>query len=260
MSAPKLVVITGASGGIGAELGRKLAAKGLRVGLIARRKDLLEEVQNQCGGAGTAAIAVADVTNKTAFENALKEITSAFENQPIDVLVNNAGRGCSIKPSEMTIADVEDMMQTNVYSVMHGVQLVLPGMKQRKTGQIVNVSSILGRLSEIAPLRCAYNGAKHFLNAYTEALRAELREEGLSPADKSGIVVSTVSPGPVATDFKLNAKDADATPPSFAQSTESCADAIVKLILNREEECYTDPAWYPRVVAALSAYGKPTTE
>jgi len=253
---PKFVVVTGASSGIGRELAKQLAKKGFRVGLIARRKEQLEAAQQECGGPTSASFAVADVTNKDAFANALKEVAAAFDNQPIDVLVNNAGgvvnRG--VKPSELSPANVESDMQTNFYSSLNGVQLVLPQMRQRKTGQIVQISSILGRISSIFPNISAYNGAKHFLNAYTEALREELASEGLSPKDKSGIVISTVSPGPINTDPEKPA------PPNFPyprQPVESCCEAIVKLILNRDEECYTDPAWYYKVVDTVGSFGKP---
>lgn len=249
---PKLVAITGASGGIGREVAKQLAAKGYRVGLIARRKEELEAAVKECGGTGTATYAVADVTVKAEIETAFKQISAAFDNQPIDVLLNNAGRGCWIKPSELTVADIDDMMKVNVHSVLNCVQAILPQMKERKEGHIVNVSSVLGRMCEGMPMRSAYNGAKHFLNGYTESLRGEIK------AEFPNIVISTASPGPVATDFGNNANGGpDSRKVPNVQSTESCAAAIVDLIVKRKEECYTDPAYYERVMAVIGGYGKP---
>lgn len=250
-SSPKLVAITGASSGIGRELAKQLAAKGYRVGLIARRKDELEAAVKECGGAGTAAYAVADVTVKAEVEAAFKQISAAFQNQPIDVLINNAGRAVFVNPSDVQIAHFEDMMKVNVYSALNCIQVVLPEMKQRKAGHIINVSSVLGRICEFAPGVVAYNGAKHFLNGYTESLRAELKPQF------PGIVVSTVSPGPVSTDFVRNSNGPDIGAYPGSQSVESCAAAIVELVEKRKEEIYTNPEHYAQVVAVISGYGKP---
>ena len=202
---PKLVIITGADGGLGKALAILLAGKGYRVGLIGENLVDLEEARKLCGGP-CASIEVADVTDKEDFARALKAIKHDFQGQDIDVLVNNFGGGSAIKPSKLTVHDVEHMMKVNVYSVMNGIQLVLPEMKQRHTGHIVSVSSIVGCSAENEPLHCAEISAKQFLKKYTESLRAELKQEGFSPEDKSGIIVSSVSPGPVAIDFLYPAK------------------------------------------------------
>ena len=256
MSIPPLAVITGASGGIGRELAKQLSQKGYRVGLIARRQAELEAAVKECGGEGTAAFAVADVTDKDQCTKALATLATAFKNQPIDVLVNNAGRGLTHKPSEATVEQAEDMMKVNVHSVIHMTNAVLPTMKARKDDptaktQIVNVSSILGRIAENAPQRAFYSGAKHFLNAYSESLRAELK------SDFPNITISTVSPGPISTDFGTNAGGGPSKDIPGVQQTEDCVKAIVDLIVNRKEECYTDPSWYEKVMNVLSGYGKP---
>ena len=108
----------------------------------------------------------------------------------IDVWVNNAGRGITRLPSELTDADIDDMMLANVKSALYGIQAVLPHFKQRGRGHVVNVSSMLGRMP-LATFRSAYCGAKHFLNALTANLRDEL-----GPTHP-GIQFSLVSPGVV---------------------------------------------------------------
>lgn len=249
---PQLAVITGASSGIGRELALQLSKAGYKVGLIARRQEELEEVVKICGGEGTAAYAVADVTDQSQCAKAIETLTKSF-NQPIDVLVNNAGRGIYKKPSEGTVEQIEDMMKVNVYSVLYMTNIVLPTMQARKDAktQIVNISSMLGRVSEVAPPRAMYSGAKHFLNAYTEALRAELREQYPT------ITISTASPGPVATDFGTNADGPDSRNYPGAQPVDECCKAIVDLIVNRKEECYTHPSLYDFVMKTIGSYGKP---
>ena len=248
-----LVVITGASGGIGEQVALQLAAKGYRLGLIARRADELDRVAAQCGGSDVAVTAVADVTDRVAVERAFKEITAAA-GQPVDVLVNNAGRGNFKLPSELTDADIDDMMSVNVKSAIYCVAQVLPGMRARKSGQIVNISSFLGRVALYAPTRAAYSGAKHFLNAYTCALRGELAAvEG-----GSGVVISTVSPGPVATEFGDNAGGGVSSKSiPNVQDVPSAAAVVVKVIAERIEEAYTAPELYGKVLAVYTAFGKP---
>src|SRR5208282_1096698 len=116
----------------------------------------------------------------------------------VDVWINNAGRGITRSVSELTDEDLDVMMRDNVKSALYGVQAILPHFRSRGAGQIVNVSSLLGRVP-FAPFRSAYSAAKHALNALTACLRMELR------ASSPGIVVTLVSPGVVATEFGLNA-------------------------------------------------------
>src|SRR5262249_28272640 len=116
----------------------------------------------------------------------------------VDVWVNNAGRGISRSPSQLTDADVAEMMQANVMSALYGMQEILPHFQSRNQGHIINVSSMLGRMP-MATFRSAYCGAKHFLNALTATFRDEVRQT------HPGIQVTLVSPGVVRTEFGLNA-------------------------------------------------------
>ncbi|HEX5133281.1 MAG TPA: SDR family NAD(P)-dependent oxidoreductase, partial [Candidatus Krumholzibacteria bacterium] len=155
----KVVVITGASAGIGAALAVKLAAQGMSVILVARRSAELLAVASQCGG--NALPIVADAAVRSEVQRVVKAALERFDH--IDVWVNNAGRGITRPPSQLTDEDIDDMMQVNVKSALYGMQEVLPHFQSRGTGQVINVSSLLGRVPFAIP-RSAYCGAKHFLN------------------------------------------------------------------------------------------------
>src|SRR5438067_3332854 len=165
----RVVVITGASSGIGAALAELLAGKGDAVVLVARREEQLRAVAAKCGT--RAQVIVADVTRRDDVRRVVKEALGRFGH--IDVWVNNAGQGISRMPSQLTDEDIDEMMRINVKSVVYGIQEVLPHFQSRGRGQVINVSSMLGRVPFFA-LRSAYNGAKPFLNALTANFREEI--------------------------------------------------------------------------------------
>ena len=226
----RVIVITGASSGIGAAAAEQLAARGDAVVLVARRERELLEVAARCGE--HALPVVADVTSREQVQRVVREAIARFGH--VDVWVNNAGRGISRSVSELTDDDVDEMMRVNVKSALYGMQEILPHFLERASGQIVNVSSMLGRVPA-ATFRSAYNGAKAFLNAITANLRDELRES------HPGIQVSLVSPGVVATDFGTSAKyggpDSRALP--MSQPVEEAAIVIVRVIDTRAPDMYT---------------------
>jgi len=188
----KVVVITGASGGIGAATATTIAAEGASVVLVARRETELRAVAARCGA--NAFPVVADATVRADVRRVAREAILRFGH--VDIWMNNVGRGITRPPSALTDEDIDDMMRVNIKSVLYGVQEILPHFKERKSGHIINVSSMLGRIP-FAVFRSAYNGAKHYLNAITANLREELRESF------PGITVSLVSPGVVATVLPL---------------------------------------------------------
>jgi len=241
------VVITGASGGIGAAVAQQLAAQGARVALVARRADALEEVAARCGE-NTVSI-VADVTRRDEVQRVVREAIAQLGH--VDVWVNNVGRGITRAPTELRDEDVDDMIRVNVKSALYGMQEILPHFRERGRGQIVNVSSMLGRLP-FATFRSAYNGAKHFLNAITTNVRDELR--GSAP----GIDITLVSPGVVRTDFGLNAlhggMDSRQLPES--QSAEEVAAVIVWSIRTGKPDVYTRVGSRQRVIDYFSRVGE----
>jgi short-subunit dehydrogenase len=228
----KVIVITGASSGIGAKLAEVAAARGARVVLAARREPELAAI---AGPLGDAALAVlADVTRRADNERLRDRAIERFGQ--IDAWVANAGRGISRPVSQLTDADLDDMITTNVKSVLYGVQAVLPHFRERGHGHVIAVSSMLGRIP-FAPIRSAYSAAKAAVNSLMTSLRLELRRE------LPGVHVSTVLPGVVATDFGKNAlhggPDSRALP--GAQSVDEVAAMIADLIEHPRAELYTRP-------------------
>src|SRR6478672_12817350 len=138
----KVVVITGASGGIGAALAQLLSERGAAVVLVARRRDLLQDVARHCGR--LAVPIAADVTSRDEVRRVAGETLVAF--QRIDVWVNNAGQGITRAPSLLTDEDVDEMMRVNVKSALYAMQEVLPHFQSRGEGHVINVSSMLGRI------------------------------------------------------------------------------------------------------------------
>src|SRR3954470_14050203 len=229
----KVIVITGGSSGIGAALGELLAARGEQIVLVARRKQALEEGAARCGG--RADVQVADVSDRTQVRRVVEETIAKFGR--IDVWINNAGQGITRNPSELTDEDLEAVMRANVHSALYGMQEVLPHFKERGEGQIINVSSLLGRVP-FATIRSAYSAAKHFLNALTAMMRAEVQ------ATHPGIQISLVSPGVVRTDFGVNARHGGPDSRTFgdSQSAEEVAAVIAKVVDTRQPDVYTRPA------------------
>jgi len=226
----KVVVITGASSGIGAALARHLSAEGARVVLVARRSESLAAVARDCRGETLAV--TADATAREDVRRAVRAAIDRFGR--IDVWVNNAGQGISRPPSELTDADVDTMMRVNVMSALYGMQEVLPQFASRGSGHIVNISSMLGRIPYVS-FRSAYCGAKHFLNALTATFRAEMEQS------HPGIKVSLVSPAVVGTEFGLHAMHGGPDSRSFAesQSAEEVAAVIAGVIASQQPDVYT---------------------
>ncbi|HET7505869.1 MAG TPA: SDR family NAD(P)-dependent oxidoreductase [Kofleriaceae bacterium] len=230
----KVIVITGASSGIGAAIAEVIAARGGAKGVVlaARRQTELAALAGRL--AGNHLVVPTDVTVRAQI-NALRDRALAELGQ-IDVWIGNAGRGITRSVTELTDADLDDMMTVNVKSVLYGLQAVLPHWKDRKRGHLITVSSMLGRIS-LAPMRSAYSAAKAAVSSLMASLRLELR------ADYPAIHVSTVMPGVVATDFGSNALHGgpDSRVLPQAQPVGEVAAAIADLIERPRAELYTRP-------------------
>ena len=243
----RVVVITGASSGIGAALAEELGRRGDSVVLVARREPELQWVASRSGSMPLAI--VADVTRREEVRRAVSETIARFGR--IDVWINNAGQGITRMPSQLTDEDLDDMMRVNVKSALYGMQEVLPHFIERRAGQVVNVSSMLGRIPYV-PMRAAYSAAKHYLNVLTANFRDEVTKE--HPA----IVFSTVSPGVVRTEFGAHARHGgpDSRQMPHAQSAEDVAAIIADVIDSRRADVYTIPGARQRVADYYAAVGE----
>jgi NADP-dependent 3-hydroxy acid dehydrogenase YdfG len=235
-----VVVITGASAGIGAALAELVGRRGGRPVLAARREPELREVAARSGP--EALVVAADVTRRADVQRILDAALGRFGQ--VDVWVNNAGRGITRTVAELTDDDLDDMMRVNVKSALYGMQTVLPHFQARGRGHIINVSSMLGRVPFFSP-RSAYSAAKHALGALTANLRMDLA--GTHP----GIHVSTVYPAVVATEFGVHAlhggNDSRSLP--GAQPVDEVAEVIADLIEHPRDEAYTRPGLAEQVAA-----------
>jgi short-subunit dehydrogenase len=242
----RVVVITGASSGIGAALAELLCGQGHAVAMVARREDALRTVAARCGEA--AFPIVADMTRREDARRVVDETIARFGR--IDVWVNNVGRGITRLPSQLTDEDIEDTMRVNVLTALYGMQEVLPHFQARGTGLVINVSSMLGRIPFALP-RAAYNGAKHFLNALTENFRMEVQQT------HPEIQFTIVSPGVVYTDFGLNALHGgvDSRQMPGGQQPEEVAAVIARAIESRLPDVYTRQGAQARIAEYYAALG-----
>jgi NAD(P)-dependent dehydrogenase (short-subunit alcohol dehydrogenase family) len=240
----KVVVITGASAGIGAALAELVGARGGRPVLVARRERELADVAARSGA--NVLLVVADVTRRADVTRAFDAAIERFGT--IDVWVNNAGRGITRAVSELTDEDLDEMMLVNVKSALYGMQAALPHFRAKGRGHIVNVSTLLARLP-LASFRSAYSASKHALAALTASLRMELR------ASFPEIHVSSVHPGIVATEFGVNALhggiDSRAMP--GAQPAAEVAEVIASVIEHPRADVYTRPGAQQMVAAYFGA-------
>ena len=231
----QVVVITGASSGIGAALAAQLAARGDKVVLGARREQELSQV---AGSIGAHAVAVVtDVTRRKDVERLRDRALEKYSH--IDVWVNNAGRGIGRKVLELSDQDIEEMLAVNLLSAIYGMQAVVPHFQTRGEGHLINVSSFLSRVP-FATYRSIYSASKSALNMLTAQLRLDLAR------DYPNIHVSLVIPGFVATPFAQSAlwgtpAPTPATGPQGSQTADEVASAIIGLIEHPVPELYTNP-------------------
>ncbi|MFE2599469.1 oxidoreductase [Streptomyces sp. NPDC059396] len=186
----QVALITGASSGIGAEVARKLKSKGYIVYGAARRADRLAELE--ADGIRTFEM---DVTDDASITAGVKGIID--ETGRIDVLVNSAGYGLLGSVEETPVGDGRHMFEVNVFGAMRLTQLVVPYMREQRSGRIINVSSIGGKI--YSPLTTYYNGSKHALEVMSDCLRLELGQFGID--------VVVVEPGGVRTEWPKIAAD-----------------------------------------------------
>ena len=237
--ANKTIVITGASGGIGAGIARRLGAAGHNLVLAARRQPELDSVAADATKSGAARVWVVptDVTNRKEVEALSRRAIAEFGGY--DVWINNAGRGITKSVLDLTDDDFDEIMLINVKSALYGMQVAARHFVERGSGQIINVSSFLGRVP-LAIHRSAYNAAKAALNALTANLRTELATRA------PNVRVTLFMPGMVNTDFARNALNAPEGTGGYSgphvQTIDQVAEMIADVIEHPIAEVYTNPA------------------
>ncbi|MFE6886748.1 SDR family oxidoreductase [Streptomyces sp. NPDC057694] len=185
-----LVVITGASSGIGAATARLLSAHGHSLLLLARRLDKLEELSLP-----DALCRKVDVTDRAAVAAAIREAEGRYG--PVDALINNAGAMLLGRIVDQPEDEWDRMIDLNVKAVLHATRAVLPGMVDRRAGTVINISSVAGR--KTFPNHTAYVGTKFAVHAMSENLREEVAPYGVR--------VVTIAPGAVETELLSHTSD-----------------------------------------------------
>lgn len=179
-----LVVVTGASSGIGAATARAFDKRGYPLLVTARRRDRLEQL-----GLSRARIADVDVSDSRGMEEAISAAEAEFG--PVDLLVNNAGVMPLGTVAEQDPAEWRQLYEVNVLALLEVTRLVLPGMIERQHGTIVNLGSVAGR--NIYGNHTVYNGTKFAVHAISEGLRREVAARGVR--------VVVIAPGQIATEL-----------------------------------------------------------
>lgn len=183
----KIVVVTGASSGIGALAAQRLSERGAVVVLAARNAEKLNRVAASL--AGPYRVLEMDVGSDASVKEGFNQILKEFGR--VDVLLNNAGYGKFEYLDQMPVSEFAEMMNVNYIGMVRCTKAVLPSMKAARSGRIVNVASMAGKIGTAKST--AYTATKHAVIGFSSALRQEVREYG--------ITVSTINPGPIDTPF-----------------------------------------------------------
>jgi len=198
--AGKVVVITGASSGIGEATARDLAAKGAAVGLGARRTDRLDKLVKEITEAGGKAVAFqTDVTDRAAVKALVDGTVQAFGK--VDVLINNAGIMPLSRIEELQFDDWDRMIDVNIKGVLYGIGAVLPYMKEQKRGHVINVASVAGWRVPLNGGSAVYSSTKFAVRAISEGFRQE--------AKPYNIRTTIISPGAIKTELPDTVTDAN---------------------------------------------------
>jgi short-subunit dehydrogenase len=227
-----VVIITGASKGIGAELARQLAAKGARLALAARDREALERVAAECVERGAKAEAiVTDVALEEDCRRLVERTVASFGR--IDTLVNNAGATMWARFEDIDdMSILERIMKVNYLGAVYCTHHALPHLKAAR-GRLVGISSLAGRTG--VPTRTGYAASKHAMMGFFDSLRIELAD--------AGVTVTMICPGFVSTGIRENATGPDGKPIQVSpvkegevMGVEECAAITLKAIERRQRE------------------------
>ena len=218
----KNAIITGAGRGIGRAIAIALANEGVNVGLIARSEEHLQVVVKETEAQGVKAVfATADISSNEEVTKAIHSLTN--ELGTIDILINNAGIAKFGKFMDLEVEEWEKIIQVNLMGVYYVTRAVLPGMIERQSGDIINISSSAGQKG--APITSAYSASKFGVMGITESLAMEVR--------KHNIRVSALTPSTVATDLAIDNDLTDGNPDKVMQPEDIAEFIVSQLKLNK---------------------------
>jgi short-subunit dehydrogenase len=234
----KVIVITGASMGIGEALAKIFAEHGANVVLLSRDSGRVEAARWRVGHTERTLALACDVRNREEIDRALGLVLHHFGR--LDVWINNAGQGMPDSVAAMDMASCRDMFETNLFGAIAAMQAVIPVMKEQTSGMIINISSVAGHIP--LPYHAAYNATKFAMNAIGKAARVELAS--------AGIHVMTVCPGYVSTNFSVNAikgREAKTIRPASQRgiTAERVARATFNSYLKKKREVVVP--WYMHI-------------
>jgi NADP-dependent 3-hydroxy acid dehydrogenase YdfG len=194
----KVVVITGASSGLGEATARLLSKQGASVVLGARRTDRLQSLTDELSQSGGKALTVTtDVTRREQVKNLVDVAVQKFGR--IDVMINNAGLMQQSPLERLKVEEWDNMIDINIKGVLYGIAAALPHMQRQKSGHIINVSSVAGH--KVTPAGTVYCATKHAVRVISEGLRQEVKPYNIR--------TTVISPGAVATELPSHITDHD---------------------------------------------------
>lgn len=218
----KVVIITGASSGLGEATARHLAAQGAQVVLGARRIERLRQVVADIEAAGGEALAVVtDVSKRADLESLVQKTIGRFGR--VDVLLNNAGIMPMAAMSLLKVDEWDQMIDVNIKGVLYGIAAALPHMQAQKSGHIINLSSVAG-LKVASGFNTVYSATKFAVKALSEGLRAEVGGDNIR--------VTTLYPGAIASELVHGSSDAKAAAAmqAFYDAFEISADSVARAV------------------------------
>jgi len=227
----QIIWITGASSGIGEALAYAFSREGAKLILSGRREAELERVRQGCDNAGAHLVLPLDLAQYEALAEKARTALDHFGR--VDILINNGGVSQRSLAKETTLAVDVEIMNINFFGTVALTKAVLPGMLERKSGHIVIISSVVGRVG--TPLRSAYAASKHALHGFFDSLRAEVWRENIK--------VTIVCPGFIRTNVSINARAGNGQmhgrmdrAQDQGMSPEACASKILSAVASGKEE------------------------
>jgi short-subunit dehydrogenase len=231
MKAQKTVLVTGASSGIGKSIAKQLLQENYNVFVAARRLDQMQDLVQL----GATAIKM-DITSESDIKSVTEQIKASAEG--VDILINNAGYAIYGAVEDTSIEDARRQFEVNIFGLAAVTQAVLPYMRSKKAGTIINISSVGGKI--YTPLGAWYHATKHALEGWSDCLRLELAQFGID--------VVIIEPGGILTEFAEVLND-----PMMERSGKSVYSAMAKSVSKSTSDLYGKDGKMPgpQVIANL---------